>query len=202
MTDIQRKPAYRASVLPLLLLIWACGATPLPEKERPKDWAQPVEIAGVSNAFEITDTLYRGAQPTAEGFRALEDMGIKTVINLRKFHDDKDVIEKIGRTSLLRTVHIPMNAWDVTEKEIAQFLNVVADESNHPIFFHCKHGSDRTGTMAAAYRMVAQGWSGDKAIKEMKNGGYGFHTIWHGLPETLEKLDVKKLRQQQQNTRD
>ena len=180
-------------LLPVAMLVFACGAAPLPESERPKDWAQPVEIQGVSNAFQITDTLYRGAQPSEAGFRSLHEMGVKTVINLRKVHDDDDEVENVQLNGKLITIHIPMYAWDVTEKEILQFLEVVADESNHPIFFHCKHGSDRTGTMAAAYRLVFQGWTKEKAIKEMKQGGFGYHTIWRGLPETLEKLDVKKL---------
>ena len=183
-------------LLPLVLLVWSCGAAPLPESERPKDWAQPVAINGVSNAFQITDTLYRGAQPTEEGFRSLHKMGIRTVINLRKFHDDSDEVANTKLDGDFIIIHLPMNAWDVTEKEILQFLEIVADDSRHPIFFHCKHGSDRTGTMAAAYRLVFQGWTKEKAIKEMKEGGYGYHTIWRGLPETLHKLDVKKLQKQ------
>lgn len=43
---------------------------------------------------------------------------------------------------------------------------------------HCWHGSDRTGAVIAAYRIVQQGWSQHDAIDEMINGGYGFHPIF------------------------
>ena len=43
---------------------------------------------------------------------------------------------------------------------------------------HCQQGADRTGTMMAFYRIAVQGWPKDDAIAEMKNGGYGFHSIW------------------------
>jgi hypothetical protein len=61
---------------------------------RPADWAQKIEVAGVKNCFRVTTNLYRGAQPTAEGMAQLKAMGIKTVINLRAFHSDKD---EVGR---------------------------------------------------------------------------------------------------------
>jgi hypothetical protein len=45
-------------------------------------------ISGVENFAKISPALWRGAQPTAEGFRSLEAAGVKTVINLRGRHDD------------------------------------------------------------------------------------------------------------------
>lgn len=40
-----------------------------------------------------------------------------------------------------------------------------------------RHGSDRTGTMCALYRIAVQGWSKEDAIREMTAGGFGFHRI-------------------------
>jgi protein tyrosine/serine phosphatase len=41
------------------------------------------------------------------------------------------------------------------------------------VLIHCKHGLDRTGLVAAMYRIVAQGWSKQAALDEMEHGGYG-----------------------------
>jgi hypothetical protein len=43
--------------------------------------AQPV---GVPNFHQVSERIYRGAQPTTEGFQELAKMGIKTVVDLRR----------------------------------------------------------------------------------------------------------------------
>jgi hypothetical protein len=48
--------------------------------------------------------------------------------------------------------------------------------------------------MAAAYRVVIQGWSKSEAIDEMVSGGYGFHGVWRHLPRYIESLDVQKVK--------
>ena len=71
-----------------------------------------------------------------------------------------------------------MAAWDADEAEVLAFLRTVIKPENAPVFVHCRNGSDRTGTMVAAYRVVVQGWSKEAAIREMRDGPFGFHLIW------------------------
>jgi protein tyrosine phosphatase (PTP) superfamily phosphohydrolase (DUF442 family) len=159
---------------------------------RPAAWAKLVVQVGVPNLHKITTNLYRSAQPTAEGFQNLQKMGIKTVINLRSFNSDRD---EIGNTGLLRE-HIFMKAWHPERKEVVKFLQIVTDEKRYPILFHCQHGADRTGIMCALYRIAVQGWSREEAIQEMKEGGYGFHTIWVNLPTWLDELDIESIKKE------
>src|SRR3954453_13044675 len=44
--------------------------------------ASPVP-AGVGNFHQVSEHVYRGAQPTDEGFKNLAKLGVKTVIDLR-----------------------------------------------------------------------------------------------------------------------
>ena len=37
------------------------------------------------------------------------------------------------------------------QAKLIQFLEILEDKSNYPVFFHCKNGRDRTGVMAALY---------------------------------------------------
>lgn len=157
---------------------------------RDPTWAVPLERPGLPNLHKVDDNLYRGAQPTAEGFRELKAMGIKTVINLRKFHSDRKLLGGTG----LRYVSIGANAWHSEDEDVVEFLKTVSDTSKGPFFVHCQHGADRTGTMNAIYRMVMQGWSKDRAIEEMTRGGYGFHSIWKNLIRYIQKLDIDKIR--------
>jgi hypothetical protein len=41
---------------------------------------------------------------------------------------------------------------------------------------------------------VVQGWSKAAAIREMTEGGFGFHAVWRNLPKYVERLDVPKLK--------
>lgn len=161
-------------------------------KDQPKaDYskAEPVALEGVPNLHRLSQDLYRSAQPTAEGFKKLAAMGIKTVVNLRSFHSDDDKLAGTGITC----VNIPMMAWKPEQEQVLAFLKVVSDPSKGPFLVHCQHGSDRTGTMCAIYRILVMGWTREKAIGEMINGGFGFHGIWGNLIKFLKELDLKAL---------
>jgi protein tyrosine/serine phosphatase len=122
--------------------------------------------------------------------RALEEAGIRTVINLRSLYSDRD---EIGDADL-QYVHIPMAAWRVEKRDIIEFLSVVTDETRAPVLVHCNYGADRTGFMSAIYRVCVCGWPKDEAIEEMVNGGFGFHRIWGNLVDSVEELDVRSAR--------
>jgi protein tyrosine phosphatase (PTP) superfamily phosphohydrolase (DUF442 family) len=160
--------------------------------QRPAEWAQPIEKPGLPNLHKVSDDLYRGAQPDAEGFRRLKAMGIKTVVDLRAGHSDRD---EIGNTGLARE-HISMNAWHVEDEDVVAFLKIAADRSRTPVFVHCQYGADRTGVVCAAYRVVVCGWSKDEAIREMTEGGFHFHKIWQNLVRYIRDMDVEKIKRE------
>jgi protein tyrosine/serine phosphatase len=174
-------------------LISAESTTPAPaaaKAERNPEWAAPVPLAGVPNLHKVADGVYRSAQPTAEGFKNLEKLGIKTVINLRALHDDA------GETkgTKLRRVDVPVNTWHIEEADVIRVMTLLAQKENGPFLIHCQHGADRTGLMCAMYRILVQGWTKDKALDEMTNGGYGYHTVWANIITYIQKADVAKLK--------
>lgn len=157
---------------------------------RPPSWAQPIEMDGVPNLHQVSTNLYRSAQPSALGMKNLKRKGVETIINLRSFHSDRDEIGETG----LGYEHIYMKAWHPERKEAVRFLQVVANPKRTPVLVHCLHGSDRTGSMCALYRIAVQGWSKKKAIREMTTAGFGFHEIFDNLPDWIRQLDVDSLR--------
>jgi len=76
-----------------------------------------------------------------------------------------------------------------------RFLKIVSNPKRTPLLIHCQHGADRTGTLSAVYRVAVQGWSREEAIREMTQGGYGFHDIWVNLVPWFKKLDIKAVKQ-------
>jgi protein tyrosine/serine phosphatase len=56
-----------------------------------------------------------------------------------------------------------------TMEESNLFLSLVNDQSNWPVFVHCRGGKHRTGVLIAVYRMEMDGWNVKQAYDEMKN---------------------------------
>jgi protein tyrosine phosphatase (PTP) superfamily phosphohydrolase (DUF442 family) len=180
---------------PLALLVplgLAAGAAEAADPElRPAIWAQPVAVEGAPNLHRVSPTLYRCAQPSAQGLSNVAALGVKAVVSLRAFHGESDEAEAAGLTYL----RISFKTWHAEDEDVVQFLRFVCDPAHQPALVHCLHGADRTGTMCAVYRVVVDRWTVEQAIDEMRRGGYGFHEVWDNLPAYLRGLDVPRLAQ-------
>jgi protein tyrosine/serine phosphatase len=132
----------------------------------------------IKNFGKMDDRFFRGAQPEEKDYKALADLGIKTIIDLR---DDPTSYEKRDAEAAgMRYVNIPMSdSSRPRDEQIAQFLKLVDDPATGAFYVHCAGGRHRTGVMGAVYRMSHYGWDFNQAYKEMKN--YDFYTRWgHG----------------------
>ena len=159
------------------------------DKDFKDSWSALIkDKKGLKNFRKVSPVLYRGAQPTAEGMKTLKSMGVKTIINLRSFHSDRDEIGDTG----LGYEHMYTKTWHIEEKEIVRFLQLVTNKDRTPCFVHCMQGVDRTGTMCAVYRIVMEGWDKEEAIKEMT--AIGHNTVWKNLPKLLRELDVEDIK--------
>jgi len=154
-------------------------------------WATHIEEPGLPNFARVNAHLYRGAQPTAAGFKRLEELGIRTVVSFRHYHTDDELLAG----TRLTYVSIPMTATRPHLEDVVEFLKLAADTNRWPIFMHCEHGSDRTGVQAAACRMVFDGWTAGEAVDEMTGGGFGFHSIFWNLEHFVRGFDAADLRQ-------
>jgi protein tyrosine/serine phosphatase len=139
-------------------------------------WARPPaqgrNKGDVPRFLTVSDGLYRGGQPSEAGFQILKEKGIKTVINLRsEDNTEAKLVEKLG----MHYVQIPVDEivpWSqIPQAAIAKYFEIVNNPANYPIFFHCKRGADRTGALAALYRMAVQGWDSRKAYGEARDIG-------------------------------
>ncbi len=133
----------------------------------------------VENFGKVDDHYYRGGQPDAEGFARLKRLGIKTVIDLRK--DSVAAEPEQVRSLGMQYFNIPMRASrPATPEQVDQFLKLVNDPRNWPVYVHCKGGRHRTGALTAAYRITHDGWTADQAWEEMKK--YDFNDSFFGGP--------------------
>jgi tyrosine-protein phosphatase SIW14 len=113
------------------------------DANRPASWATPVELQGVPNLYKVTDYLYRSEQPTSEGMKNLEAMGIKTIIDLKVIDSDVDKIRGTG----LRLEEVNVKPWHIEDEDIVRVLRIIRERENGPFLIHCWKGSDRVGVM-------------------------------------------------------
>jgi tyrosine-protein phosphatase SIW14 len=120
---------------------------------------------------EVTTTLYRGGQPSKEGFHTLAKMGINIVVDLRGSRkSERKIVTHLG----MRYVAMPWECSFPKDKTFAQFLRLIQENPGKKIFVHCRVGDDRTGMMIASFRMAREGWSAERAEKEMEKFGFDF----------------------------
>jgi len=160
------------------------------ELNRPPNWAVPMTLPGVGNLHKINDNLYRSEQPSRQGMINLKKIGIKTIINLRALHSDS---RDLKGTKLL-SEELSVKTWHIEDEDVIRVLKIIRKKENGPFLIHCQHGADRTGVMSAMYRIMEQGWSKDEAIKEMIEGGYGFHAIWSNIVNYVKNVDTDKIK--------
>jgi protein tyrosine/serine phosphatase len=185
------------------MLVAGCASvTPSASGPRPATWAIPVAASpGLPNLHRVNATLYRSAQPTKEGFAFLDartslsnaDQPIKAIVSLRAFNDDKPLVPE---SSGLRLEQIRFKTWHPEDEDVVKFLRIATTPSLQPVLVHCQHGSDRTGTMVAIYRIAYEGWTKTQATDEMINGGFGFHPMWQNLLRYIQELDVNAIKAQ------
>ncbi|MCG6575968.1 protein phosphatase [Pseudomonas sp. AF32] len=156
---------------------------------RPAEWAQPVEKH--YDLYQMSPTLYRSSLPDGGALPLLSKLRIGTVIT---FLPDSDA--QWLSTPGIERVQLPYRTNHVDDSDILSALRAIETaEAKGPVLMHCKHGSDRTGLVAAMYRVVVQGWSKEDALNEMTGGGFGdSHHFRDGIRYVMH-ADVKKLRE-------
>ena len=158
-------------------LLWPCVAEPVPAVQAA--WPQ------VENSYKVSKDVYRSGQPDKAGFRLLESAGVKSVINLREYHSDDE--EAAG--TALKLYRYPVAAGEGTLDDLEKILHMMR-RAPKPVLIHCWHGSDRTGIVVAAYRIVEQGVSAETAEKEFVEDRFGHHEFWYGnLRRLLRETD-------------
>lgn len=128
--------------------------------------------------------LWRGATPGRADATWLVQHGVRTVVSLqldmRHAFESASLDRRVARSVTYFRVR-DFAAVDVLthyhlDERVASVLAII-NEAPKPVFVSCRAGVDRTGIIAAAYRVLVEGMSQEKAIAEME----GFHSPWDPL---------------------
>jgi protein tyrosine/serine phosphatase len=135
-------------------------------------------VPGINNFYQVDAHVYRGAQPTTEGFEYLANIGVKTVLDLRedgyRSYGEAQLVTSLG----MQYVNVPMTALTPpTQAEITRILALLEDGTTGAVFVHCMRGADRTGAVIAAYRIDHDHWDNSRALKEAMSFGMSFFQL-------------------------
>ncbi|MFO0665915.1 MAG: tyrosine-protein phosphatase [Polyangiaceae bacterium] len=191
--DVSRKRAYytctttgRAGSLPKDL---KCTETTL-RKRGTGGLSSPFDssVTGISipNAHWVGEgkSVLRGMEPrTPAQFSELKAAGIKNVVIFKNPTGDDDVGNEIEAWGLPEedVLHVPFKWKDLDgfKEPCEQTLEALAfikakTKAREKVFFHCTVGEDRTGYLAALYRVIFEDLDARKAFDEdMCEHGYG-----------------------------
>lgn len=162
-----------------------------------------LELPWLQNFGWLGPKVCRGAQPSRAAFRRLKDMGVDTVINLRLESDDEEAhVKALG----MKYLYFPLDPLaPPTHAQTLAFLHAISAPEHGRVYFHCYHGADRTGVLAACTRITLDGWSLAEAIAELD--AYRFHhsfqqqklvylkqfaAYWSALPEDQQARVLHK----------
>ncbi len=133
-------------------------------------------VAGVPNFQKVNDSVYRGGQPSEEGFKSLATMGVKTVLDLRETGEHSQGQEETWvQADGMRYISLPLKGLAAPmDADVAKALAILNDPAAGPVFVHCRRGADRTGTILACYRISHDHWNNVSALKEARGLGMRF----------------------------
>jgi protein tyrosine/serine phosphatase len=153
---------------PLLAVLLALLAAPAAAAAR----SDALAAIRIDNFGRINDNYYRGAQPADRDYSDLAALGVKTVIDLTEDGDPTEA--ELVRAAGMKFHRIPMSTRETpSAAKVLEFLALVSDPANQPVYVHCQGGRHRTGVMTAVYRMTGDGWTADQAFAEMKKYKFG-----------------------------
>jgi tyrosine-protein phosphatase SIW14 len=137
------------------------------EKERAL--AASIAAPSISNFDIVSEGLWRGAAPSNQAMQKLAESGVKTIVDLRLAglgaEEEASRAKKLG----IKYIHIPLGFMGPSLSKVAQFLNIVNDPANQPVFVHCRYGADRTGALVGVFRVIHDHWSFNQAYSEMRS---------------------------------
>ena len=131
------------------------------------------------NFSQVNRNFYRGAQPTENGVKQLARMGVRTIIDLRGADENSEREKSWAQSAGIKFVAVDLSNWFKPKtSDIEAIIKQIDAPENQPVFVHCKRGADRTGTVAAIYRIKHDGWTAKQAIAEAKRFDFGWWQFW------------------------
>jgi len=139
----------------------------------PPPCAEKLSSPGLPNFAQVSETLFRGAQPKKNGYAELKKLGVELVVSFREHPQQISQERRAVEGQGMRFISIPWESFaPASNAQVAEFLELLRANPGRKIFVHCRRGAERTGVMLAAFRIAAQQWTPQQALDEMERFGF------------------------------
>lgn len=129
------------------------------------------EIPPIYNFMRESEQFCTGGQPRLEHLAKLKAEGVKVIINLRTPGEHRAAEEEAKAKELgLKYFNIPVVYRDPKEEQVTEFLKILDDAANRPVFIHCT-AAIRVGAFWMIRRVLRDGWTVEAAEEEAKKVG-------------------------------
>ena len=125
---------------------------------------------GITNYTKVDAVVACGGATDTAALDGLKADGFKSVINLRVATEQgANVPENQAKAKALglNYFHLPLAGGSPDPAIVDQFLAVIANKANQPVFIHCA-SANRVGAVWLVKRVLQDGWPVDKATTEAK----------------------------------
>jgi protein tyrosine phosphatase (PTP) superfamily phosphohydrolase (DUF442 family) len=128
---------------------------------------------------QVSERLYRSAQPRDGDLRRLRELGINTIINLRGASERTRAQEAEARALGLNYFNLSLPNWGrPQDARVERILEIIAAPASGRVLIHCRDGVDRTGIIVAIHRMKHEGWNTNDALAEAERNGMRRIQFW------------------------
>jgi uncharacterized protein (TIGR01244 family) len=131
---------------------------------------QKQERAGITNFTKVDAVVACGGATETSALEGLKSDGFKSVVNLRLASEQGANIEQNQSKAKelgLNYFHLPLSGAKPDPAVVDQFLTVVSNKANQPVYIHCG-SANRVGAVWLVKRVVQDGWPVEKATAEAK----------------------------------
>jgi uncharacterized protein (TIGR01244 family) len=156
------------TVLSAGVAAYTAPQSPPPAQSSPA--AQTAQIEGVRNYTKVDATIGCAGATDAKALGNIAKLGYKAVMNLREASEtgvDIDASRAAAKAAGLTYIHLPFKGSAPDPKVASEFLKLVGNTDNQPLFIHCG-SANRVGAMWMIKRMLVDHWSQERALEEAK----------------------------------
>ena len=168
--------------------------------------ANPTAITDddICNFHQVDPQVFRGGRPRSSAYPKLQQLGVRTIINLEEgehSENEREVITRLNDTlkpeERIDFISFPVSQTQIEKTgipngEVKELFRLIQN-ARKPVFVHCYYGRDRTGAVVALYRMLFDEMSFTDAFEEALH--YRFSPEDSGLKRTINHYkNVQKLK--------
>jgi len=112
------------------------------------------------NLHQVSDKVWRSAQPGPNHLRRAKALGVQTILNLRGRRDtcgvyqlEREACHKLGLT----LIDFPIRSRSPLDRPTLLAAAHLFNDLKYPMLLHCKSGADRAGFMSTLYMFLHEG---------------------------------------------